>query len=77
MIGVGLAEVIDSTHESVSLRLTTMEVVGLSNVINHVLHGGFCIDADDCGGITGLEWEELQELWRVIRESRGLDKGIN
>jgi hypothetical protein len=65
-----MAEILETTHEAVSIRLSVEEVVGLSNVINHALHGGFCIEEVDCSSITGLEWNQLQGLWSVIRESR-------
>ncbi|MCW5755619.1 MAG: hypothetical protein KIT54_00080 [Phycisphaeraceae bacterium] len=72
-----MAEQVETSDKSVTLRFTRDELAGLSNVINHALHGGFVIEESDCHSLIGLDWVELQELWGTLRESGGLRKGIN
>ncbi len=72
-----MTEAMNESPESVTIAFSRREVVGLPNAINHSIHGGFVIDELDCGAITGLSWAEFQALWKSIRDSVGLDKGIN
>ncbi|MEO1278187.1 MAG: hypothetical protein AAFV77_04450 [Planctomycetota bacterium] len=72
-----MAEVVETTDSSVTICFDRDELLGLSNVINHALHGGFVIDELDCLAITGIEWEDLDGLWSTILQPLGLEKGIN
>lgn len=64
-----MAERIEKKDGSVTIRFTRWDLVGLSNVINHVLHTGFVIDERDCHTLTGLEWNELHALWKLMKDS--------
>lgn len=72
-----MAETVEITDSTVTIRFTREELVGLSNVINHAIGGGFNIDKRDCSTIVGLEWTDLHQLWSAILEPLDLNKGIN
>ena len=68
-------EVIETNPDEITLRMSCIEITGLCNVINHALHAGFVIDEDDCHSLTAFEWDELQSLNRLLRQSIGVNRG--
>lgn len=60
-------EVVESAHESITLRLATDEVIILSNALNEICNGIWISEFETRVGYTREEVERLLEQFQQIK----------